>query len=63
MKCKASHHNKCCREFVNIKKRNRASQGYTDTLEQRKSTGCSSTNTLETENEVKQLRSQNVNYR
>ena len=66
MKYKASI-KKCCSEFINIEKRNRALQRYTDILEQGKSTaGRSSTNTLEnefeTENEFEQLRSQSINY-
>ena len=51
-----------------MKKRNRANQRYNDALEQDQATivkrkaGCPSSNTLEIENEVRQLRSQSIQY-
>ena len=51
-----------------MKKRNRANQRYNDALEQNQSTtvkrkaGRPSSNTLEIENEVRQLRSQSIQY-
>ena len=65
---KACYHKKCYSEFTNIEKRNRAIQRYTDALEQGQATivkrkaGCPSSNTLEIENEVRQLRSQSIQY-
>ena len=65
---KACYHKKCYSEFTNIEKRNRAIQRYIDALEQGQATiikqkaGRSSSNTLEIENEVRQLRSQSIQY-
>ena len=65
---KACYHKKCYSEFTNIEKRNRAIQRYTDALEQGQATtvkrkaGRPSSNTLEIENEVRQLRSQSIQY-
>ena len=68
VKYKTCYYKKCCSEFTNIGKQNRDLQRYTDALEQGKSTvvkrktGRSSIDALETENEVKQLRSQSIKY-
>ena len=65
---KACFHKKCYSEFTNIEKRNRAIQRYTDALEQgqaiivKRKAGRPSSNTLEIENEVRQLRSQSIQY-
>ena len=51
-----------------LKKRNRAIQRYIDALEQghvttvKRKAGCPSSNTFEVENEVRQLRSQSIQY-
>ena len=51
-----------------MKKRNRSIQRYTDAIEQGQATtvkrkaGCPSSNTFEVENEVRQLRSQSIQY-
>ena len=64
---KACYHKKCYSEFTNIEKRN-IIQRYTDALEQGQATivkrkaGHPSSNTLEIENEVRQLRSQSIQY-
>ena len=65
---KACYHKKCYSEFTNIEKRNRAIQRYTDALEQgqvtiaKREAGRPSSNTFEIENEVRQLRSQSIQY-
>ena len=59
--------NKAC-EFTNIEKRNRAIQRYTDALEQgqvtivKRKAGHPSSNRLEIETEVRQLRTQSIQY-
>ena len=65
---KACYHKKCYSEFTNTEKRNRTIQRYTDALEQGQATivkrkaGRPSSSTLEIENEVRQLRSQSIQY-
>ena len=65
---KVCYPRKCYSEFTNIEKRNRAIQRYTDALEQgqvtiaKREAGRPSSNTFEIENEVRQLRSQSIQY-
>ena len=61
---KACYHKKCYSKSPNIEKRNRAIQSYTDASEQGQATIVKrkASNTLEIENEVRQLRSQSIQY-
>ena len=61
---KACYHKKCYSEFPNIERRNRAIQRYADGLEQGQATIVKrkASSTLEIENEVRQLRSQRIQY-
>ena len=65
---KACYHKKCYSEFTNIEKRNRATQRYTDALEQgqvtivKRKAGNPSSNRLEIETEVRQLRTKSIQY-